>query len=552
MLSHSPFPYSIHVQLVLTLVLWQSNLVFIAAQTSVSSTSPSGVEIPIIPDEPKTVDPSLLMPAELGKLTKVKFDHSTIEDVFAWVGSSTGFPVVFDEDQNSTSTRNQGIYITDSLDNEPIFWLLNRLSQYGLNWHFEDDIIHVVKNDGEPLFVTTNSYNLAELLDKGFTGQQILTTMEQAVCPDGWQSAGGVSTYSQLGDVLFVKTTYHAHLELQGLLQALGNHGRRTWAYDPPQHEKIREQLNSKISVRFDNLPLYRAIEDISRRSGLDIRINSKSLEESAVNARQPVSLTINDRSVSAVLSVLLSRFELTSAIRNGAVWIVSSEAPYMVAAVLDVRDLCRDAKEAKALQEAIQSQVSSDNWVTYGGSMNICFPKPGTMVLYCADGVVSDIDNLLQLYRQVLRTSKPRDSVAETEVETHYYVMDSVLASSVESLLPTRIQPKSWKNEQQPNALGTIVRVATESSLYDHRGPIVALSKTNPEQESKLAMVKQRDVLIIENFPSVHLEIARLLHLLRNGDGEQFSQTMGGMGGMGGGMGGSAGGAMGFGGGFM
>jgi len=173
-------------------------------------------------------------------------------------------------------------------------------------------------------------------------------------------------------------------------------------------------------------------------------------------------------------------------------------------------------------------------------------------MVLYCADGVVSDIDNLLQLYRQVLRTSKPRDSVAETEVETHYYVMESVLASSVESLLPTRIQPKSWKNEQQPNALGTIVRVATESSLYDHRGPIVALSKTNPEQESKLAMVKQRDVLIIENFPSVHLEIARLLHLLRNGDGEQFSQTKGGMGGMGGGMGGGAGGAMGFGGGFM
>ena len=107
-------------------------------------------------------------------------------------------------------------------------------------------------------------------------------------------------------------------------------------------------------------------------------------------------------------------------------------------------------------------------------------------------------------------------------------------------------------KNEQQPNALGTIVHVATESSLYDHRVPIVALSKTNPEQESKLAMVKLRDVLIIENFPSVHLEIGRLLQLLRNGDGEQFSKTFGGMGGMGGGTGGSVGGAMGFGGGLM
>ena len=79
-----------------------------------------------------------------------------------------------------------------------------------------------------------------------------------------------------------------------------------------------------------------------------------------------------------------------------------------------------------------------------------------------------------------------------------------------------------------------------------------MALSKTNPEQESKLAMVKLRGVLIIENFPSVHLEIGRLLQLLRNGDGEQFSQTFGGMGGMGGGTGGSVGGAMGFGGGLL
>ncbi len=290
MRRYPPVPLFIVTQFLIAMAVSQSTVDFVAAQSTDTGLSPSGVAIPVIPDGPSTVDPSLLMPAPLGKLSKVKFDHSAIEEILAWVGSSTGYPVILDQDQHSSRNRSEGIYVTDSLDNEPVFWLLNRLSLHGLNWHFEDDIIHVVPDEGEALSVTTKSYNLAELLDNGFTGQEILGTMEQTICPDGWQNAGGISTYSQLGDVLFVKTTYHAHLELQGLLKAIRNHGRRTWAYDPPQHEKIREKLNAKISVRFDNVPLHKAIEDVARRSELDIRIDFIRLEAASANSRIPVN----------------------------------------------------------------------------------------------------------------------------------------------------------------------------------------------------------------------------------------------------------------------
>jgi hypothetical protein len=410
--------------------------------------------------------------------------------------------------------------------------LLNRLRASGLAWYFEDDILHITSTEAAEAHLTTVPYNLGDLLDAGYNTEDLGEVIEYAIAPDSWETVGGPGVLSFLGDVMFLRHTGDAHRQVEALLAALRKHGRQTFILDPPQHLLLRQKLDDNASVDFDDTPLDTAIDALSNQLNIDIRLDVPALRDIRVRERQPVTLKLTDRSLKTVLQAMVIDFELTWILRDGVLWITSSETAeaFLKTAVYDVRDLCRDESESDALREAVVSQTNADSWDEVGGPGTIEFAQPGTLVISNQETVHMEVLKLLETYRAALRISKPRDRNAldPNEVITTYYRLHANVAQDLAMWLPKLVQPNSWSSNAQPEAKGTVTLVASPADLFGTDGQFL-----HAVTEQTQAIVVSRAVLIVHQTRAIHEEIAELIRRVEEGDATQ------GLGGGGGGFGG-------------
>ena len=65
--------------------------------------------------------------------------------------------------------------------------------------------------------------------------------------------------------MLFVSQSPENHLQVAGLLQALRKHGRRTYIYDEPGHEKVRAALEKPVTLDLHDVPFSAAVEQLAK-----------------------------------------------------------------------------------------------------------------------------------------------------------------------------------------------------------------------------------------------------------------------------------------------
>src|SRR5262245_60258798 len=94
-----------------------------------------------IEDEPRGIDPALFVPEPLAQPATVDLSNSSLAELAEFVGSQTGFRVLLDEGRLSEIGYTEGEPISDRIDNEPIYLLLNRLKSLDLGWSINDGVI---------------------------------------------------------------------------------------------------------------------------------------------------------------------------------------------------------------------------------------------------------------------------------------------------------------------------------------------------------------------------------------------------------------------------
>lgn len=522
---------------VVPVALCLSIVAIASAQDASPAAAPTEAKLPIIADGPATIDPATLLPEVLTKPATCELPDSSLAELLDWLRDEQGVVVLL----NKQALADAGILPSEPLSvrlkNDPIYFVLNRLESLGLGWYFDDGIVHVAPNEAIESRLTTTPHNVADLLDAGYETGDLVDLIESVVAPASWDSVGGAGALTSLGDVLFVGQTDRVQREVQGLLKALREHGRMTFTLDPPQHAVFREKLNDPVSVAFRDMPLETAVESLSEKSGLDIRLDQPALRAVRIRPREPITLTLSDSKLQTVLEAMLMDLNLRWILRDGVLWVTSREEAeaLLKTAVYDVRDLCRDANESDALLNAITVQAAPATWDVVGGPGSIQFAKPGTMVVLHEERVLLQILDLLETYRTVLRSSKPRDRDAarEQEVITVYYRMHAEVADDLVEKLPELVAPESWQGEADAEAPGRIVRLASPPEVVAATKGV----KASSDSAQPPAVLVEQGVLRITQTRAIHREIAQLINRVEMGDPQMDLEIdAGGMGGFGGG----------------
>jgi hypothetical protein len=525
-------------------------LVFLAAGIvgqEAKSVDPGSDEVPKIADVPATIDPATLVPDVLAVKKTAELKDAPLRDVIRWLESEGGVEVLLD----GLGLTDIGVLETDpvgeTLDETPLYQMLNRLSVYGLGWYYDEGIVHITSRERAEGRLTMLPYNVGDLFDAGFEGDALLESIVHTIEPDSWEEMGGEGVINLIGDVIFIRQNDRIHREVKGLLQALRTHGRQTFISEPSVHTLIRAAVENKATLDFDGVPLQDAVAELIDQTKLDFRLDLQSLAKVGVRERTPVTIALKETPLDVVLQAMLNDLELTWVLRDGVVWFVSLEDAESIrkTAVYDVRDLCRDAEESYALQQAIASQ-DCENWEDCGGVGTMSAPKPGILVLYNTESALMQVLELLEAYRAALRGSKPRKMKGSDpdEVITVYYRLQTPVAEGLEKILPVLVEPDSWKKASPEKGVGEILLTASTSD------PGTQVTKASEDSKAAVTTVQtpfvNYSVLIVTQTRGRHEEIAKVISRVQQGDADpRFGpDSMGGaMGGLGSG---------GFGGGFL
>jgi hypothetical protein len=479
------------------------------------------------------------------------FTNASLQDVIDYLQTELQMVVLVDNEALAEVNVNLADPISDRLDSQPFYLLLQRLEPLEVRWYVQNEVLHLTSPTIAAESTVTQTYNIGHLLDAGYAGGDLTELLERTISPDSWSGAGGTGNAEMIGDVLFILQTPDVQREVQGLLSALQEHGRRTFIADPPQNVRLRDKLRDQVSIDWKDEPLETAVAQLAELTQADIRLDTRALREARIRERSPITLKLNGQPLSIVLSAMTKSLQLTTQINNGVLWVTSKEAgePIRKTAVYDVRDLCRDGDESSYLAEALESQAGPDEWQAAGGLCDLEFAKPGVLVVIAHDQQHETILTLLEAYRMALRESKPRASQEPSpdEVVTVYYRLDSQVAESLAKLLPTLVDSDTWRSPNAPEASGTITLINSSSELWLNGKRVRGGSLASEEDKAGSVTVVAKSVLVIRQTRATHTKLKDIMRRVESGDWspDDIPSTfgMGGMGGSGGGFGGNYGG---------
>jgi hypothetical protein len=486
-----------------------------------------------ISDSPQAIDAATLVPEKLRTLATVEFTDASLSDVAQWLREQTGLNVSLDTRSLEAVNIDENSPVSDQLQNQPVYLLLDRLSIQKIAWRLDGSILRL-HGIIDPSFLVNRQYNVGDLIDQKYKGDDLIETIQLTLDTGGGsKDAEAAGETVLLGDVLFVRRDDRTHRRIAGLLAALRSPARRVLVDDPLEHAATRDALERKVNVDFKARPLSAVIEELAEQASVDLRLDRTALGSTRVTDRTPVTFELREESLRKTLDLLLLKLRLSWVLRDGVVWVMPIETAdkSLRTAVFDVRDICPDENSSSALYDALTQQVDAKSWSQDEGLGEINFAQPGVMVIMQSEPRLDAILELIGNYRTALQNYKPRVSPEEDPevIVTSYYRMPTEVAEDLEKLLPNLLAVDSWRSDKQPEGVGTIKRIRSWSQA--------STASSGTERSSPETARIPFSILIIEQRRKVHEQILETLRKIEYGDlGFSAGMGGGGMGGMGGG----------------
>ncbi len=304
--------------------------------------------------------------------------------------------------------------------------------------------LRITTSDVAGVELNARIYNVADLVrhtnpdgtskDNYDSLVEVITT---AVKPDSWDEVGGPGSIGPFQGTLVISQTDSSHAEIVRLLAALrecrasqlaGAKLQPIWG-DGPQMLKMRRQFAEKSQAvgdySFNELPLDEAIDQIAQRSGIQMALDLRSLEEAGMGADTPVTAELRQVTLPVALEMLLEPFDLTYCLSDEVVSITTTDAAsqMLTLSVYPVADLVQFGvlkvggakQDFDSLIEVATQTILPDTWDVVGGPASIKpFSGASALVVVQRPAAHEELASLLAGLRQLRAAQPPAEEAAK------------------------------------------------------------------------------------------------------------------------------------------
>ncbi|MBC7816108.1 MAG: hypothetical protein IAG10_04335 [Planctomycetaceae bacterium] len=262
---------------------------------------------------------------------------------------------------------------------------------------FDGEVLKITSREraeGSPVVVP---YPVADLLGKGDVWDELRRLSELIMVTVRGEKewlGGNTSTPKIHCDgatkSLVVRHTRSMHAELATFLELLRQTKRTTESTNgrspPPasdEERRIADQLRTKITLNFENVPLKEVLSHLAKDRDLNIVLDSAGLEDESLKPTVPVSISLAQVQTSTALRLLLEPLQLDYVVKNEVVQVTSRQraagelvvATYPVGNLLWRKDQHGQPDEQSDLSDLcdlVMSMVEPNSWENVGGPATV------------------------------------------------------------------------------------------------------------------------------------------------------------------------------------
>lgn len=410
------------------------------------------------------------------------------------------------------------------------------LGELGLTWFIDEGILHVTTIEVANEVLRNRSYDLAPFRAAGIAPGTLLEIVMKATDALWEEVDGSGGRISIVGDVMTIRQTYQVHRHLPQLLEAIVSPtGPAHGVYQAEKLACLRE-LQVITKVDFPETPLRDVASYLTKQHETPIFLDIIAIEEAGLHIDEPINFVMSGKSLATTLRLILSKFELTTIIRSGELFITTKDVANerFHAVVYDVRKI-QDPRQLLTAVPALTSGmwVERDGW---GGEMSLT--ENGLLVVRQTEKAHREIANVLKTF--VARGTNQTPHRVKRTLETRLYRMPSETADDLLSALPSTIAAETWQVDRDAMldadslAVGTIRKVSVGQKVVELARP---RSETQPTKKTATTsdgkntaekpaptpppetIVVSESVLIINQTAAIHNQINSFLHSLGLGD---------------------------------
>lgn len=130
-----------------------------------------------ISDSPRAIDAATLVPEKLRIFATVEFTDASLSDVAQWLREQTGLNVSLDTRSLEAANIDENSPVSDQLQNQPVYLLLDRLSNQKIAWRLDGSILRL-HGINDPSFLVNRQYNVGDLIEQKYKGDDLIETIQ--------------------------------------------------------------------------------------------------------------------------------------------------------------------------------------------------------------------------------------------------------------------------------------------------------------------------------------------------------------------------------------
>lgn len=387
------------------------------------------------------------------------------------------------------------------------------------------DLSHCVRNgaivittpEAEDDRMIVQTYNVGDLLagdnplvehGGAFAKDTLIEAITSMVEPDTWEDVGGPGSLNFFGKLLVVSQSWQVQQEVEQTLSTLRRaqrvvkqSGRRppettfvvvSQAKDDEFAAPINAALDKKISLDFDKTSLHDAASFLADKSGINIIIDTRGLDDVGIGVTAPVTFKVEQIMLRSALSSMLRELDMTWTIRNDAILLttpeeVESRLETRIYPVLDLvlpqegGDFLVDDWEAKGdydtLIGLITYLVKPVTWDDVGGPGAVK-PINGCLMISQTLDTFREVDQVLAGYRRLLAEYRR----AEGKSVTLPILLDDRAHSKIRAALNRETGMAAFQKTPLENVAGQLAKRMDVPVHLDLRGfEDIGLSQDTP-----------------------------------------------------------------------